>query len=368
MRITFVLPPVNLSGGIRVVGVYASQLERRGHQVKLISTTHARQSVLRKAISLMKGHVRKQVSTSHLDQMSLNHVVLDHSGPVTDNDVPDADVVVATWWETAPWVAALSPQKGAKVYFMQDYGAPGQEIERIAPTWRLPLHIVTISEWLRDLIYSHHPDADVTVVPNAVDFEMFDSPERGKKNRPTVGFAYRTLASKGMDTAISAIEKARRELPDLAIVAYGPPDIDNALLLPEGTLYHVEPDDSKLGEIYASCDAWIVPSRIEGFGLPILEAMACHTPVIATMAGAAPELVTPDRGILVPVGDSQAMADAIVRMAKIPEAEWRSMSKAGYTAARSYSWSDATTLFEAALCAVAGNRPGGARSDGTGAS
>jgi len=62
-------------------------------------------------------------------------------------------------------------------------------------------------------------------------------------------------------------------------------------------------------------DVFVLPSRTEGFGLAILEAMAAGCPVIASDTGGIPEIVEHEfNGLLVPVEDSQALASAIVRM------------------------------------------------------
>jgi glycosyltransferase involved in cell wall biosynthesis len=56
----------------------------------------------------------------------------------------------------------------------------------------------------------------------------------------------------------------------------------------------------------------VSPSLYEGFGLPAAEAMACGTPVIATDAGALPEVVAhQETGIIVPAADERALADAV---------------------------------------------------------
>jgi mannosyltransferase len=55
----------------------------------------------------------------------------------------------------------------------------------------------------------------------------------------------------------------------------------------------------------------VCASRQEGFGLPCLEAMASGCAVVATHAGAWPEIVTPESGRLVPCADAAAMAAAI---------------------------------------------------------
>jgi len=67
---------------------------------------------------------------------------------------------------------------------------------------------------------------------------------------------------------------------------------------------------------YCSAEFAVVPSVYEGFGFPAAEAMACKLPVIATRAGALPEVVGEDgeAGILVPTGEPAKLAEAIKRL------------------------------------------------------
>lgn len=347
-----------MAGGIRVMAIYAERLQRRGHEVSVVSTDWippGRKAriwrVVRRWLHLVNPAAEGPLDRSHFDGLDIRHIRLNRHGPVTDADVPDADVVVATWWETAQWVADLSPRKGAKAYFVQDYGAhKGQPMDAVKATWSLPLHKIAISKWLIRLTQEHCPDDVVDYVPNAVDHERFHAPPRGKQTRPTVGFLYNSAPQKGTDTIIKALEIARRTIPDLHVVAYGPGNPKAELALPEGAEYWRFAPDDKLKEIYGACDAWLFGSRLEGFGLPILEAMACRTPVIATPAGAAPELVGEGGGgVLVGYDDPAGMAAAIVKIVRLPDDQWRVMSDKAYATVRDYSWEDATDLFEAGL-------------------
>lgn len=72
----------------------------------------------------------------------------------------------------------------------------------------------------------------------------------------------------------------------------------------------------RLADLMRHCGFLVVASRYETFSLVLIEAMACGKPVIATRCGGPEELVTPETGMLVPVDDTEAMADAMVEMSR----------------------------------------------------
>ncbi|MFT3789242.1 MAG: hypothetical protein QM770_24195 [Tepidisphaeraceae bacterium] len=155
MKVSFVLPHAGLTGGIRVVAIYADQLQRRGHQVQCVSVPRRELPLLVKAKNILAGRPWKKDlrGPSHLDYYPIQHTILDRWRPIVDEDLPDADVVVATWWETAEWVAKLSPRKGTKVHLIQhdETQMSNQQVERVEATWRLPMHRVVVAEWIAQL-------------------------------------------------------------------------------------------------------------------------------------------------------------------------------------------------------------------------
>jgi glycosyltransferase involved in cell wall biosynthesis len=355
VRINFVLPPDGLYGGIRVIAIYAQRLAMRGHHVTVVQPRH-RSPTLRETFRSLK-HRRALPKTpdqgpSFFDTYThenLKRIKLPHTGPITAADIPDGDIVVASWWETAEWVWSLPPSKGKKAHFMQDYEIWGGAVERVDATCRLPMPKIIIAKWVDKMLSERFDSEPLAYVPNAVDTELFSAPPRGKQAVPTVGFTYTPMRNKGADIAIAAIEQARNEIPDLKVVSFGASQPTNELPLPAGAEFSFRAPDKALAGIYGSCDAWLFGTRIEGFGLPILEAMACRTPVIGTPAGAAPELLAKAGGILVGMEDIAGMAREIVRVARMSDAEWRALSDKALQTASGYTWDDATDLFEAAL-------------------
>ena len=361
LRITFVLPLADLTGGVRVVGLHAEHLAARGHHVTVVSGSvacglHRRLSNVKNGLGFGRFVAPP---ASHIDANKVQHIVLPHNRPVTEADVPDGDIVVATWWETVAPVVALGPAKGAKMYLIQhDERQLCGAGTAVSDTWHLPLRKVVIARWLEPVLREAGVAHPIDVVPNTVSSELFFAPPRGKQPRPTAGFMYVDHASKGCDIAIEAIRLARETRPDLQVRTFGR-DLEYAdMPLPSDTVFTRSPALAEMREIYASCDVWLQASRSEGFGLPMLEAMACRTPVIATPAGAAPDVV-PDHaaeggighggGALVPAEDPAAMAAEIVRVTGLDEAGWRDLSDRALRTVAGYTWDDATDKLESAM-------------------
>ena len=353
MRITFVHKTANFSGGNRVVATYAERLQLRGHRVCVVSAPDPRPRPLRTLLNRVKGRTFPVGDgRSWLDALPLEHRVLDRARPVRAEDLPDADVIVATWWETAEWVAALPPEKGAPAYFLQgvEWTIDDMPRERVKQTWRLPLHKIVIAEFMADIARAEFGDGDLSHVPNAVDTALFHAPPRARNAVPTVGFMeVGPLAIKGGDITRAALLLAKERVPELRAVCFGRSAPPPARALPGWVDFHVSPTPEALRALYASCDVFVHASRAEGFGLPLLEAMACRTPVAATPAGAAPELLPSGGGTLVPHDDPAALADALVALATLPPDAWRARSDAAHARATGYTLDDATQRMEAAL-------------------
>jgi glycosyltransferase involved in cell wall biosynthesis len=365
MRITFVTPAPSLAGGYRAVAVYADRLRRRGHDVRILARVTPSPSFRTKLRTLLRGRSwpkRCEQDTTYADMLDITIHFVDQPRPVIDSDFPDSDVVIATWWETAEWVAQLSPSKGAKVYLIQDHEVfPWLPVERVAATWRMPLHKIVVSRWLAELAWTEYGDADVSLVPYGVDHQQFWASKRGKNRVPTVGVVYTGAPRKTCKLALEAFALASKRFPELRLVAFGSREMIPHLPLPPPTEFHVRPPQAKLRDLYAQCDAWLFSSRTEGFGLPILEAMACRTPVIGTPAGAAPELLAGGGGILVAPDDPNDMARAIEHVTTISSPEWVRLSDLAYETAGRYNWDAAAGLFEAALQTAIAKQAGSLR-------
>jgi glycosyltransferase involved in cell wall biosynthesis len=269
---------------------------------------------------------------------------MDRLGPIQERDVPDADVVVATWWETAVWMHNLSAAKGRKVHLIQGYEAwfGAAVLPQLHAALRLPNTKIAISRGLAQSIEEVLGPLHIEVVANAVDLQQFNAPLRTRNQAPRVGFIYAHAAIKGADICIAACALARQHVPGLQVLAFGTEAVSAELPLPPGAQYFYRPAQQDLRNHYAACDYWLFGSRLDSFGLPILEAMACRTPVIGVPIGAAPDLIAQGGGVLVEKESAHSMAQAIVEQCNAPQAAWQGLSDAAYATAHAYSWTDAT--------------------------
>lgn len=126
---------------------------------------------------------------------------------------------------------------------------------------------------------------------------------------------------KDLGTLLRALAEVRRALPDVELIKVGRAHFDAerhkltylAAQLGIGHAIHwlddVPEDDLPL--LYNLADVCVMPSRYEGFGLPVLEAMACGTPVVCAKAAALPELAERHGALLFEAGNVVALVGAI---------------------------------------------------------
>lgn len=358
MKITFLMASDDLTGGVRVVATYARELMAQGHEVLAVVAAPLamggrRGRWARWAKDALPGWLDRALMPSpstashlpgHLQLMGIPLHHLKRPGPITARDLPDADAVIATWWETAVWMQQLPPAKGRRLHLIQGHEVwLGREAE-VHAALRLPNTKVVISEALKmtlqEALAPQSPD--FTVIPNAIDPLQFNAPPRVRHARPTVGFVYSVSPIKGVDICTAACALVRQKIPDLQVLSFGARPPTDSTVLPPRTEFHLRPAQSKLRELYAACDVWLFASRLDSFGLPMLEAMACRTPLVAVPMGAAEQLLAHGGGRLVPAESPTAMAEAISDLLQMPAAEWKACSDQAWQRAHGHTWQDAT--------------------------
>ena len=340
-----------MSGGIRVVAIYAKALNEMGHDVLLVSPPPKNIPLIRNIKSLLKGRGWKKpiVKKSHVDNLGIEHRILERYRPVIDKDVDNADIIIATWWETTEWVMNLSSDKGAKVYFIQHHEVHSYlPIKRSMASYKLPFHKIVVARWLETIMNEDYGDAVVDLVSNSVDHDLFFSSHRHKQKKPTVGFLYSKSSYKGVDITLQVIKKLRQKFPKLRVITFGAVEPNNEI--DTNIEFHFSPEQSHIRELYAQCDIWITASITEGFNLPAMEAMACGTPVVSTKAGWPEEAIqNMKNGYLTAVGDVDALTDAAIAILSLSDKKWKCMSDNAIETTKDSSWEESSKLFEKAL-------------------
>ncbi len=352
MRITFLAPASHFSGGIKVVAIHAERLAKRGHEVVVVSPERRVPTLKDRVRSVLRGGpLFRPPEPSHFTGRPIDLRIYRPHRPVEDRDVPDADVIVSTWFETALWIDKLSPKKGAKVIFIQGHEAlPEDPRPDIDEAWRLPFQKIVVARWLKVLAEERFGDAHAALVPNSVDTGQFFATPRGMQPVPTVGFLSNQNPFKGMKTTLGAVAKIRKRIPNLRLVSFGHERTHGDLALPPDSEFHFLPPQNTIRDLYAKCDLWLCGNIREGFLLPVLEAMACRCPVVSTRSGGPEDIIVPGKnGYLVDNGDTQGLAESAMRLLTGGEENWKTFSDAALATATSYTWDDAAALFEQAL-------------------
>lgn len=197
--------------------------------------------------------------------------------------------------------------------------------------------VVTLTE---DIARAARPaygeNAEIVAIPN------WTEPPEGLQRKPapggipTVAMVTRMAAEKGVLTMLEALRllAERGEAVRCLLVGGGPlapqlPGLIEAMGLGECATPLGNQPAAKVWEVLAETDLLVLPSEDEGMPLAIMEALAMGVPVIATPVGAVPELVRDGvNGLLVPVGDASALAEAIADLARDPARRQR-MGEAG---------------------------------------
>jgi glycosyltransferase involved in cell wall biosynthesis len=181
--------------------------------------------------------------------------------------------------------------------------------------------LVTVSESSRaDILtdFGVAPDA-VRVVPVGVDTDTFTPPRLPRVPGRIVSVASSDSPMKGALVLLDAVAKLATER-DVELVVVGSPREDgpvaravDELGLGERVRFVSGLSNQAIAELFASAEVAVVPSLYEGFSIPAVEAMACETPLVATRAGALPEVVG-DCAVLVPPGNAADLAAGLAEL------------------------------------------------------
>jgi glycosyltransferase involved in cell wall biosynthesis len=128
---------------------------------------------------------------------------------------------------------------------------------------------------------------------------------------------------KNLKVLLEAVAVLRKEIPEIVLLKVGSPGMGGdrkatkrlikSLQIEDRIYFTGDVSEEMLAKYYNAADIFVFPSLYEGFGLPIIEAMACGCPVVASNTTSIPEILG-DAGILIYPLNSENMAESILEL------------------------------------------------------
>src|SRR5262249_50691424 len=168
------------------------------------------------------------------------------------------------------------------------------------------------SSFVEKTIHTFHPHKKLARTPYGVDLDFWNSGAK-KRGRGPLQFIYAGQLSlrKGIPGLLEAWEKAALRDAALELVGLWQLAESKRVLLPNRVTCRPPCSPEALRDRYRAADVFVFPSFFEGFGLVLLEAMACGLPAIASESTAGPDVMTEACGRLVPTGNPEALVESL---------------------------------------------------------
>lgn len=348
MKITFIVPGIGLGGGNRVVFEYANRLQERGHEVSVVYPLIPLRSgarwynVRRLAIQILGPFVNLMRGNA-IKWFNLNANLL-RVPTLWERFIPDADIVVATWWATAYYVNSYGENKGQKFYLVQHYETWGGPEEKVNRTYKMKLDKIVIAGWLKNLIEDEFNEQVAALIPNGINFQRVHL-ENGRAyyGNKRVLMPYSRVKWKGVEDGLKAWAIIKKEITEAKLVMFG---THKGRDVPDYVEFHQLPSGDELRKVYNSCDLFLFPSRAEGLPAPPMEAMACGCALVATdIDGVSDFAIHLETALLSPPYEPEALAQNAIALLK-DEARLRSIAQKGHQYIQKFTWEKATEQLE----------------------
>ena len=245
-------------------------------------------------------------------------------------------IKVATWWTTAPLVLeSCQNGTGVPAYFVQDietsYYPDDLRLQcKVLDTYNRRMKHLTNSRWIAAQLKQIN-DIKAVVVPPGIDHQVYKQLPRVIRHPNRIFALARSHPLKNWKRIVQAWESLD---PRPLLVAAGTEEME----LPPGITAHRNLRDDEMAILYNEAAAFIQPSLHEGYGLPMLEAMACGCPVVTTRCEGNEEYIRPDKNcLIVPSYDAASMGHALAKVLENSALQER-LRAGGLQTALSHQW------------------------------
>ncbi len=344
INIVLNMPARHPIGGYKIVFEYANRLTIRGHKVNIIYD--CRNSLKKYKINkdliilIWKLFLRTYSPWFQIDKKVQQLVVWKS----TNENIPDADIIIATATITSYYVNNLSSSKGDKYYLIQHYEDWSNDDKTILDSYSMGLKNIVIAKWLQKIVDNASGKKSV-LIPNGIDLDMFNvmTPVNQRK-KYSLSMLYHNYEWKGAKDGIKVIYRLKEKYPDLEVSFFGVPKRPKEL--PSWIKYTRNANQLELGHIYNESAIYLCPSWSEGFGLTGAESMACGCALVSTDTDGVQEYAEDKvNALLSPPRELDILYNNIVKLFENDQLRI-SIANAGIMTINKFSWENAVSKFE----------------------
>ena len=267
---------------------------------------------------------------------------------LSEQNIPDADVIFATASDTAFPVAAYSVSKGRKFYLVQSYETWNLPEDKVQAGWKLPMQKIVVSRHLQRIAEGLGEQSRTTCIPLGIDLSVFRLLTPINERRELrVGMLAHPNEVKGTRDGLAALEIVKKNHADLQVALFGTePRLE---FIPDWMSYERLPTAERLVELYNSCRIFLNPGWAEGWGLPAAEAMACGCAVVSADNGGIHEFAADgETALIAPIKRPDLLAERMLALIEDDELRQR-LVVAGHQSIQGVSWEKAVNSMIEAL-------------------
>jgi GT2 family glycosyltransferase len=315
--IIYILEATTISGGIRVVFEHIKQLYDLGYDIHVWS---------------LQGQPNWFTLPIRVRQF-VNYESLEHALKQIQG------IKIATWWKTAPVVWRACQEKGTPWYLVQDietsyYPTDNAAKAQVMQTYNLVgMNYLATSKWveseLKNLGLNPH------YIGIGIDEQTYFVNQNTPRRPNSILLLGRSQYLKNWDYTVKVIDKIREGDSSVYARMFG---VEPGLTIPISFDSFYSPKDNQIADLYRSSSLFIQLSKHEGFCLPILEAMACGTPVVCTDADGNMEFCRNDKNSLIVSKDNAEETASVILQVLKDETIRNRLSVEGIKTAKQYTW------------------------------
>jgi len=340
LKVSLLLPNKGIGGGVRSTARVGNELLSRGHSVRIfyrkraVRLRHRLGNIYRLA---RYGPSHDWLTTFKGFSTGYDKLEAKHFSP--------NELIISMCAQTTLDMWGLPKDIGIKILYCR--GAEIENWDNMLESWKLPIPKLVTSSHLIDMIRKEVNQPVIGVVPNGVDTDEY-FPSVPEQQRLGVGCIFGSSRPKNPTDAIRVMQILKHRMPDTPRYMFGSRECRKRV----NAIYHRQPSVDEVRRIYSTCKVWFNTSLSEGFGNPLLEAMACGCVVVSTDCGGPSDIIRDgENGFIVDIGNTGAMVYKIELLCKNEQLR-KQMSANAIKTARRFTWPGAVDKLEGYLYSI----------------